>query len=229
LSGAAVTVRRVLRGARDRLRFRPPHAIDALFFLASVYVKIRRNTMPPNLRTDVILRRFSRRARSNLRRPAQARRPVRVAGARRQPTRFRLQHHSVHQRTRQYRRRAASPRFSYDRYLARYRRSDIGNPVPCRRIPGADRLHARAAERRARSVKPEGADYLEKARHCLLGAKTIAVAGFRTLPRARPISPHSMPPKGTFLSALTRRSRHIAASGACSTAWAGIRRVRGLG
>jgi uncharacterized protein (UPF0332 family) len=26
-------------------------------------------------------------------------------------------------------------------------------------------------------VKPEGADYLEKARHCLLGAKTIAAAG----------------------------------------------------
>lgn len=47
----------LLRGARDRLRFHPPHAIDALF-LDSVYVKTRRNPMPPNLGTDVILRRF---------------------------------------------------------------------------------------------------------------------------------------------------------------------------
>ncbi len=52
----------------------------------------------------------------------------------------------------------------------------IGHAIPRRSVPGAHWVHARGAARRARSVKPEAADCLVKARHCLASAKTIAAA-----------------------------------------------------
>ena len=61
-------------------------------------------------------------------------------------------------------------------YPARHRCGHMRHAVPRRSASAAHGVHARSAARRPRSVKPEAADYLGKARHCLASAKTIAAA-----------------------------------------------------